>query len=307
MLPLTLTVTGGRAEQTRCAEQTLRAALPRAVVHVHDRVAETLDEVSANSHLVVALAEAGDGAPTGSSDAVVSTCADLDEFVSRARAFDRRRRRHELPPDLPPSIEPWSAAWSPAARRVGARVSTVLTSRGVTADVDHIGSTSVPGLAAKAILDLQVSVASLDAVDDALRAAGFVNVQQIVPDAPGVRSDNPRGSDAGGDQWEKRLYAGVDAAQRTIVHVRRVGAANWRYALLFRDWLRSDDEQRDAYARVKVDLADAHHSDADFDDYARAKDYWFDSAYEASEAWAARTGWQLSLPNEGCARVIHNC
>ena len=172
-----------------------------------------------------------------------------------------------------------------------------LTLSGVRAFVDHIGSTSVPGLPAKEIIDLQVAVPRLEEFDEAdadLRSAGFVNVQHIAPDAPGVRSDNPRGSHTSPDEWEKRLYAGVDADQRTIVHVRRIGAANWRYALLFRDWLRANDGPRDAYAWVKADLAAAHRDDSNFDDYARAKDFWFDDAHRESEAWARIAGWSPS-------------
>ena len=79
--------------------------------------------------------------------------------------------------------------------------------------VDHIGSTSVPGLAAKNIIDLQVSVADLDMIDWCdidLRNAGFVNVQELAPDSPGVSHDNARGTITSPDQWQKRLYAGVD-------------------------------------------------------------------------------------------------
>ena len=119
----------------------------------------------------------------------------------------------------------------------------MLADRGVDASVDHIGSTSVPGLAAKNIVDLQVSVTDLGMVDSCdadLRDASFVNVQELAPDAPGVTRDKARGTSASPDEWQKRLYAGVDEAQRAIIHVRRTGAASWRYALLFRDWLRAE-------------------------------------------------------------------
>ena len=62
--------------------------------------------------------------------------------------------------------------------------------------------------------------------------------------------------------------------------MRRTGAANWRYALLFRDWLRANDSWRDDYATTKVHLAEMHANDSHFDDYARAKDFWFDRAYD---------------------------
>ncbi|MDO5645915.1 MAG: GrpB family protein [Dermabacter sp.] len=294
--PMVVLITGVNDDANVRAARTLRAALPVATVRAHGPGDQPIREASANAHLVFHVAE--NDAPSAVpefADATVRTPSDLDRCVRRARAFDERRRAHELPPGSPPSIAPWSPTWGVAARRIGARVLNALASSGVSGLVDHIGSTSVPGLPAKAIIDLQVSVERLsdvDQADAALRSAGFVNVQHIVPDAPGVRNDNPRGGCTNGRQWEKRLYAGVDEAPQTIVHIRRIGAANWRYALLFRDWLRANDDQRDAYARVKADLAAAHGGDANFDAYARAKDYWFDHAYQASEDWAHRTAWE---------------
>ena len=77
--------------------------------------------------------------------------------------------------------------------------------------------------------------------------------------------------------------------------MRRTGAANWRYALLFRDWLRANDSWRDDYATTKVHLAEMHANDSHFDDYARAKDFWFDHAYEIAEEWARTTQWTASM------------
>lgn len=301
--PLTVLITGESEGANVRAARTLCTALPVATERVHVPVGEPIREEFTNAHFVFHVAERDTpSAVPEYADATVRTPSDLDRCVRRARAFDERRRAHELPPGSPPSIAPWSPTWGVAARRIGARVLSALASSGVSGRVDHIGSTSVPGLPAKAIIDLQVSVDRLSDVDRAdatFRSAGFVNVQRIVPDAPGVRSDNPRGGCTDRLQWEKRLYAGVDDAPQTIVHVRRSGAANWRYALLFRDWLRANDDQRDAYARVKADLAAAHGGDANFDAYARAKDYWFDHAYQASEDWAHRTAWDPRAAGAG--------
>ncbi|MEV8263493.1 GrpB family protein [Microbacterium sp. NPDC077057] len=188
-------------------------------------------------------------------------------------------------------LESWSPRWAVDAARLGARIAAAFD--GVPVRVDHIGSTAVPGLRAKPIIDLQVGVRDLadaDAAEQRLGDAGFVNVQRIVPDAPGVSRDNARtGGDP--DEWSKRLFASVDARARAIVHVRRVGASNGRYALLFRDWLRADPEARDEYAALKTALASAHRGDRDFDGYARAKDHWFDRAQGEMEAWARATGW----------------
>ncbi len=85
---------------------------------------------------------------------------------------------------------------------------------------------------------------------------------------PGVAGDKARGMSASPDQWRKRLCAGVDEAQRAIIHVRRTGAASWRYALLFRDWLQANDSWCDEYAATRLRIAEMHAGDPHFDGYA---------------------------------------
>ncbi|MFJ5956233.1 GrpB family protein [Paenarthrobacter sp. NPDC092416] len=225
-------------------------------------------------------------------DAVIAGGRDREAFIVRAQRFDQRRRDHQLPSDLPPAIAQWSPVWAETAGRIEARIELVFNSFAVK--INHIGSTAVKGLPAKAIIDLQVSVERLedcDSVDAQLRSAGLVNVQDVAPDAPGVSADNPRGLITDPALWAKRLYASVDEERRVIVHVRRIGSPGWRYAFLFRDWLRADDQARDDYAAVKKSLAATHAADTHFDAYAKAKDYWFANAYYLSEQWAKSTNW----------------
>ena len=69
-------------------------------------------------------------------------------------------------------------AWAPAARRLIARLNVHIADLGVLR-VDHVGSTSVAGLAAKDLIDIQVTIRSDDAalaVADAATGAGFVRV-----------------------------------------------------------------------------------------------------------------------------------
>ncbi|WP_157523843.1 GrpB family protein [Microbacterium sp. CH1] len=286
--PLTVIVVG---EDHGVVVRRLRAARPDAVVTGLGPVdAATVAHASATAHLVLGI---GEVSAVAWCDAVLAEGDEdgLSRFLARAAEVEERRRARRLPPDTPPILESWSPHWAADAARLGARVAAAFD--GVPVRVDHIGSTAVPGLRAKPIIDLQVGVRDLadaDAAEQRLGDAGFVNVQRIVPDAPGVSRDNARTS---GDQgeWSKRLFASVDAGARAIVHVRRVGASNARYALLFRDWLRADPGARDEYAVLKTALASAHRDDRDFDDYARAKDHWFDRAQREMEAWARATGW----------------
>lgn len=150
--------------------------------------------------------------------------------------------------------------------------------------IDHVGSTAVPGLAAKDVLDIQLTVASLAEADgvlaERLTGAGF-------PRFPGQWWDTPR--PAGGSPWAKRLHGGADPGRPVHLHVREAGSPGWRYALLMRDHLRADPDRRAAYLALKRELAAAHPETAD---YATAKEAWFDEEHRLAEEWAARTGWR---------------
>ena len=120
--------------------------------------------------------------------------------------------------------------------REAARIRVVLGDTAVR--VEHVGSTSVPGLAAKPIIDILLAVpdsANEQAYVPALESVGYV-----------LRSREP-------DWFEHRLFKGPDT--NINLHVFTVGAAEIDRMLLFRDWLRADDADRDAYLQVKRDLA----------------------------------------------------
>lgn len=91
-----------------------------------------------------------------------------------------------------------------------------------------------------------------------------------------------------GRPWPKRFHGSADPGRVVHVHVREVGSPGWRFALLFRDWLRSEPAERDAYARVKTELAARMPR---LDAYVEAKEPWFDAAYDRARAWAEATGW----------------
>ncbi len=177
--------------------------------------------------------------------------------------------------------------WAVQAARLGARIMAAAP-HGILA-VDHIGSTAVPGLAAKDVIDLQVTVRDLDVADriaPQLAAAGF-------PAVPGTGSDTPKPSDPDPAQWQKRFHANADPGRAVNLHVRAAGSAGWRYALLFRDWLRSDAEAAASYADHKRALAEQFAGTRGTHAYAEAKEPWFtDVAWPRMDAWAARTGWQ---------------
>jgi dephospho-CoA kinase len=198
-------------------------------------------------------------------------------------AFERGVRTG-TPAPRPPELalaEP-DPSWEAAGARLAARVARA--AGGSAVRVDHIGSTSVPGLVAKDVVDLQLVVAELadaDAVADSLAAAGF-------PRRGGVWWDTPKPGTPSA-RWEKRLHGSADPGRAVNLHVRAAGAPGARYALLSRDWLRSEPAEREGYAALKRRLAGEH---ALREDYAEAKEPWFtDVAWPRMEEWATRTGW----------------
>lgn len=140
---------------------------------------------------------------------------------------------------------------------------------------DHIGSTAVPGLAAKASIDLQVRVPALPeptALDAALTPLGWVPALGSRPDSPGVFRDIPAPGDTEPeDVWAKRLFATGDPARPAILHVRLSASPFGRRTVTFRDRLRVEPDLRAAYEGLKRQLAAAHAGDPDYDDYTRGK------------------------------------
>ena len=194
----------------------------------------------------------------------------------------RRSRR----PDRAAVVAP-RRDWEARGARVVARIGAALAASGVVTEVSHVGSTAVPGLAAKDVIDVQVGVRHLadadrDDVRAALRDAGYVLSE-------GNTNDTPHPEGVPQAPWTKRFWAGCDPGQVVHVHVREHGSAGWRFALLFRDWLVHEPTERDAYAAEKQRLLAL---DDGTDAYVQAKEPWFEGAWHRATAWAARTGWQ---------------
>ncbi|MFI7645398.1 dephospho-CoA kinase [Micromonospora sp. NPDC049460] len=172
--------------------------------------------------------------------------------------------------------------WPQQYARLAARIRHAIAPADLR--IDHIGSTAVPGLAAKDVIDIQLTVPTLADADgplaERLAAAGF-------PRLPGDWWDNPRLPGSG--RWEKRLHGSADPGRPVYLHVRAVDSPGWRYALLMRDHLRADPDQRAAYLLLKRELAA---SAPDSATYTTAKDPWFDEEHLRAEDWAAQTGWR---------------
>jgi GrpB-like predicted nucleotidyltransferase (UPF0157 family) len=134
-----------------------------------------------------------------------------------------------------------------------------------------VGSTSVPGLAAKPIVDIQVTV------DDPDDEAAFA--PDLVAAGYELRVREPR----------HRMFR--TPARDVQVHVWAAGSDDERRHLLFRDWLRVDAADRGHYEDTKRALATRRWRDVN--DYAQAKSPVIAEIMGRAESWAARQGWGL--------------
>ena len=193
-------------------------------------------------------------------------------------------------PDTP-TLVAYDDSWPSVAARLIERITASLqeVAQGDRAvPVEHIGSTSVPGLAAKDVIDIQVGVRRLSDADTpefvkALADRGF-------PRSEGNTQDNPHAWAPDPLLWRKRFHGSADPGRIVHLHVREVDGPGWRYALLFRDWLRAEASERDAYAEHKRQLAQSVTTTTE---YADAKEPWFVEASARADAWARHTGWSV--------------
>lgn len=194
----------------------------------------------------------------------------------------------------PARLVPPDPRWPDQAQRILNRLKTTCGHRALR--VDHIGSTAVPGLAAKDVIDMQVTVESLAVADElaeALLAAGYPRIERIVDDVAksGARSTVDRyDGDDDPALWSKRIHASADPGRRTNVHVRVDGWPNQQFALLFVDWLKADADARAEYLSVKRGADDD--GGGDIAAYVAVKEPWFLDAYRRAWEWADSTGWK---------------
>src|ERR1700722_1951439 len=138
--------------------------------------------------------------------------------------------------NAPIQLMDYGAEWPALFIREAERVRAVLGERVLM--IEHVGSTSVPGLAAKPIIDIILAVA--DSADEpayvpAMESAGYLFH---------IR----------GPEWyQHRLAKGPDTSIN--LHVYSFGCPEMDKMLMFRDWLRSNDADREIYERTKRDLA----------------------------------------------------
>lgn len=176
--------------------------------------------------------------------------------------------------EIVPYDPAWPARFEEEAARLRAQLPAELIGR-----IEHFGSTAVPGLAAKPIIDMLVEVRSMADV-----------VQRIAPELKrqGYEffwRDRERGLPGIAYAWFIRRDA---AGRRTHhIHFLEAGSSEWE-RLLFRDHLRAHPEAARAYGELKQRIAAEHPDDRVA--YAKAKTRFVRAAMEAARRELSRPG-----------------
>ena len=168
-------------------------------------------------------------------------------------------------------IAPYDPEWPRLFAELGARLREALGP--VALRIDHIGSTAIPGMAAKPVIDVQVSVANFDPLAlfrAPLESLGFMH-----------RASNP--------DLTKRYFRETPGERHTHIHVRRAGSWSEQFALLFRDYIRAHDEDCRWYDAIKRQLAEQYGDDRQ--GYTNAKTPVLWEIMQKADPWAQGTGW----------------
>jgi len=164
-------------------------------------------------------------------------------------------------------VVPHDPAWRQKFELEAAELASALGPAAVA--IHHIGSTAIPGVVAKPVIDVLVEATSVEAIDDrteSVEALGYEAKGEF-----GIRG--------------RRYFRKDDAAgvREYHVHAFEAGSENVARHLAFRDYLRSHPAVAEAYSRLKRELARRHPSDIEA--YRAGKDPFIQATQRVALAW----------------------
>lgn len=169
-------------------------------------------------------------------------------------------------------IEEYSAQWPILFNKIAGTIRESLGDKAIR--IDHIGSTSIQNLAAKPVIDIQISVSSLQHLESykvPLEDLGYV-----------YRKDNP--------EKTKRYFRERPGDRRTHIHVRKIGSWHQQFPILFRDYLRAHSFESELYEREKYRLAEIYKNNRAA--YVEGKNKIFWEIIYRADRWAGQVGWE---------------
>ena len=174
-------------------------------------------------------------------------------------------------------IVPYNPDWPAWFTQMTAFVEPALA--GVAYTIEHVGSTSIPGMAAKPIIDANIVVDRLvfPRVKGGLATMGYVHQGNLgIPDREAFDLRDPQAR---------------QALPPHHLYVCMSGATELRNQLLFRDYLRTHDVDARAYAALKYRLAEQF--GADRAGYSDGKSPFIADIMRQADQWARQAGWTL--------------
>lgn len=145
----------------------------------------------------------------------------------------------------PVVVTPYQSEWVSDFTQIAGRIRALVNDAAIR--IDHIGSTAVPGLAAKDVIDIQITVADLDRADNITTPLIAVGFRQGVT----FEYDEFHGKPEANVELLKLYMREPEGERRTHIHIRELGRFNQYYALLFRDYLRASKAVREEYQSLK--------------------------------------------------------
>ncbi|QWU16042.1 GrpB domain, predicted nucleotidyltransferase, UPF0157 family [Paenibacillus sophorae] len=169
-------------------------------------------------------------------------------------------------------IAPFDAEWRDLFLEIGLKLRHSLGERAIR--IDHVGSTSIIGMDAKPIIDIQISVENIE--DEAsykwlIEKNGFE-----------LRPENP--------DRTKKYFREVPGNRRIHIHVRQAGSYSEQLTLLFRDYLRHSSEDRQRYIQEKHRLMNLFKNDRP--KYVEGKGPIVWDILQKAHIWSQETGWK---------------
>ena len=167
------------------------------------------------------------------------------------------------------TVVPYDPRWPQAFAAASAEVAAALGAN--LLDIHHIGSTAIPGMHAKPVIDMLVvgaDIGAIDARDAPMRALGYEPLGEF-----GIA----------GRRYFRRDNSAGDRTHQ--VHAFQTGSPHVQRHLAFRDFMRAHPEPAEQYAALKRRLADAHPNDIEA--YMDGKDGFIKEMEVRALAWAA--------------------
>lgn len=144
-------------------------------------------------------------------------------------------------------IAPYNDQWPKMFAAEKANILSVLDSTSVT--VEHIGSTAIPGLAAKPIIDIMIGTKDLTAANSYINPLETIGYEYV----PELEANFP---------YRRYLHKGPNLPNKHFhLHMVEINSDFWQRQLFFRDYLRSNPKALIEYRRLKIKLAKKYQTD----------------------------------------------